>query len=106
MGRLDGKVCVITGAGGGMGRREAAAVFTSEGAKVCVADVDGELAEEAVGLCSGEAFAQQVNVADERDVERMYAATAERFGGVDVLYNNAGISPADDGSALDTSVEA
>jgi NAD(P)-dependent dehydrogenase (short-subunit alcohol dehydrogenase family) len=105
MGRLDGKVCVITGAGGGMGR-EAAVVFTAEGAKVCVADVDAELAEETVSLCSGEAFAQQVNVADERDVERVYAATAERFGGVDVLYNNAGISPADDGSVLDTSVEA
>jgi NAD(P)-dependent dehydrogenase (short-subunit alcohol dehydrogenase family) len=102
---LDGKVCVITGAGSGMGR-EAAVVFTAEGAKVCVADVDAELAEETVSLCSGEAFAQQVNVADERDVERMYAATAERFGGIDVLYNNAGISPADDGSVLDTSVEA
>jgi NAD(P)-dependent dehydrogenase (short-subunit alcohol dehydrogenase family) len=86
--------------------REAAVVFTAEGAKVCVADVDAELAEETVSLCSGEAFAQQVNVADERDVERMYAATAERFGGIDVLYNNAGISPADDGSVLDTSVEA
>jgi NAD(P)-dependent dehydrogenase (short-subunit alcohol dehydrogenase family) len=86
--------------------REAAVVFTAEGASVCVADVDAELAEETVSLCSGEAFAQQVNVADERDVERMYAATAERFGGIDVLYNNAGISPADDGSVLDTSVEA
>ncbi len=105
MGRLDGKVCVITGAGGGMGR-EAAIVFTAEGASVCVADVDAELAQETVGLCSGEAFAQTVNVADERDVERMYAATAERFGGVDVLYNNAGISPADDASVLDTSEEA
>jgi len=105
MGRLDGKVCVITGAGGGMGR-EAAMVFAAEGASVCVADVDVELAQETVGLCSGETFAQPVNVADERDVERMYAATAERFGGVDVLYNNAGISPADDASVLDTSLEA
>ena len=47
-GRLDGKVCVITGAGGGMGR-EAAIVFTGEGAKVCVADVNLEAAEETVG---------------------------------------------------------
>ena len=54
MGRLDGKVCVITGAGGGMGR-EAAIVFTAEGAKVCVADLDVALAEETVSLCSGEA---------------------------------------------------
>ena len=51
MGRLDGKVCVITGAGGGMGR-EAAIVFTAEGAKVCVADLDLALAEETVSLCS------------------------------------------------------
>ena len=48
MGRLDGKVCVITGAGGGMGR-EAAILFTAEGAKVCAADVDLEAAEETVG---------------------------------------------------------
>jgi NAD(P)-dependent dehydrogenase (short-subunit alcohol dehydrogenase family) len=104
-GRLDGKVCVITGAGGGMGR-EAAVVFTGEGAKVCVADVDHELAQETVSLCSGDAFAVRVNVADEHEVERMYSSTAERFGGVDVLYNNAGISPADDASVLDTSVDA
>ena len=49
MGRLDGKVCVITGAGGGMGR-EAAIVFTAEGGKVCVADLDIGLAEETVSL--------------------------------------------------------
>ena len=105
MGRLDGKVCVITGAGGGMGR-EAAIVFTGEGAKVCVADVDRGLAEETVGLCDGEAFSFGVDVADEDGVAAMYAATRDRFGGVDVLYNNAGISPADDASVLETSVEA
>ena len=105
MGRLDAKVCVITGAGGGMGR-EAAIVFTEEGAKVCVADLDTTLAEETVDLCAGEAFAFGVNVADEDGVRAMLAATAERFGGIDVLYNNAGISPGDDASVLDTSVEA
>ena len=105
MGRLDGKVCVITGAGGGMGR-EAAVVFTAEGAKVCVADLDEELAEETVSLCSGDAFALRMNVAVEDDVKHVFAATAERFGGIDVLYNNAGISPADDASVLDTSVDA
>jgi NAD(P)-dependent dehydrogenase (short-subunit alcohol dehydrogenase family) len=103
--RLEGKVCVITGAGGGMGR-DAAIVFTEEGARVCAADVDAALAEETVSLCSGDAFGLQANVADEADVERMYAETAARFGGVDVLYNNAGISPADDASVLDTSVGA
>jgi NAD(P)-dependent dehydrogenase (short-subunit alcohol dehydrogenase family) len=105
MRRLEGKACVITGAGGGMGR-EAAIVFTGEGAQVCVADVDRERAEETVSLCSGDAFAIAVDVADERAVEAMYSATAERCGGVDVLYNNAGISPADDASVLETTVEA
>jgi NAD(P)-dependent dehydrogenase (short-subunit alcohol dehydrogenase family) len=105
MGRLDGKVCVITGAGGGMGR-EAAIVFTGEGAKLCVADVDGKLADETVALCSGDALAVRANVADEDDVRAMFSAAAEQFGGIDVLYNNAGISPADDASVLDTTVDA
>jgi len=105
MGRLDGKVCVITGAGGGMGR-DAAIVFTGEGAKVCVADVNADAAEETAGLCEGEALAVAVDVADEDQVAGMMAATAERFGGIDVLYNNAGISPDDDASILETSVPA
>jgi len=105
MGRLDGKVCVITGAGGGMGR-EAAILFTAEGARLCAADVKAEAAQETVGLCPGEAFALGVDVADELQVSGMMAATAERFGGIDVLYNNAGISPDDDASILDTPVEA
>jgi NAD(P)-dependent dehydrogenase (short-subunit alcohol dehydrogenase family) len=105
VGRLDGKVCVITGAGGGMGR-EAAIVFTAEGAKVCVADVDLELAEETVSECPGDAMPVRVNVAEEEDVRRMYETAAERFGGIDVLYNNAGISPSDDASVLDTSEAA
>jgi NAD(P)-dependent dehydrogenase (short-subunit alcohol dehydrogenase family) len=104
-GRLEGKVCVITGAGGGMGR-EAAIVFTGEGARVCVADVDEALAQETVSLCAGEAFALRSNVAEDDDVRHMYEATVDSFGGVDVLYNNAGISPADDASVLDTSVDA
>jgi len=105
MGRLDGKVCVITGAGGGMGR-EAAILFTAEGARVCVGDVNAAAAEETVGLCTGDAVAVAVDVADEEQVAAMMRATADRFGGIDVLYNNAGISPDDDASILDTSVEA
>jgi NAD(P)-dependent dehydrogenase (short-subunit alcohol dehydrogenase family) len=105
-GRLQGKVCVITGAGGGMGR-EAAIVFTEEGARVCVVDVALDAAEETVSLCvASSAFAVAVDVADEVGVRGMMASTAERFGGIDVLYNNAGISPADDGSVLDTTVDA
>jgi NAD(P)-dependent dehydrogenase (short-subunit alcohol dehydrogenase family) len=106
MGRLDGKVCVITGAGGGMGR-EAAIVFTQEGASVCVADVNAAAAEDTVRECrDGAAFAFELDVADDAQVAAMMDATAERFGGIDVLYNNAGISPDDDASILDTSVEA
>ena len=106
MGRLDGKVCVITGAGGGMGR-EAVQLFTAEGAKVCAADVALDAVEETVEACpDGSAFAARVDVTDEQAVEEMMTSTVERFGGIDVLYNNAGISPADDASILDTSVEA
>ena len=104
MGRLDDKVCVITGAGGGMGR-EAALLFSAEGGRVCVADVD----EDAAGRTAAEArnaFAVRVNVADEPSVRRMFDETAERYGGVDVLYNNAGISPADDASILETEPDA
>ncbi len=104
MGRLDGKVCVITGAGGGMGR-EAAILFSAEGASVCAADVNLKAAEE-TAADARDAFAHQVDVADEASVEAMLAATAESYGGIDVLYNNAGISPNDDGSVLETSVEA
>jgi NAD(P)-dependent dehydrogenase (short-subunit alcohol dehydrogenase family) len=105
VGRLDGKVCVITGAGCGMGR-EAAMLFTAEGARVCAADVVVDAVEETVEMCPGEAFAAGADVADEDAVEAMMAATVERFGGIDVLYNNAGISPPDDASILDTSVAA
>jgi NAD(P)-dependent dehydrogenase (short-subunit alcohol dehydrogenase family) len=103
-GRLDGKVCVITGAGGGMGR-EATLLFCAQGAKVCVADVDGEGAER-TAADAGDAFGIQVDVADESSVRTMYEQTAERYGGVDVLYNNAGIMPADDASILETEEEA
>jgi NAD(P)-dependent dehydrogenase (short-subunit alcohol dehydrogenase family) len=102
-GRLEGKVCVITGAGGGMGA-DAAVRFAEEGALVTVADVDGEAAEKVAAEFGG--LAVQVDVSDEASVQRMYLAAAERFGGIDVLYNNAGISPADDGSILDTDLEA
>jgi NAD(P)-dependent dehydrogenase (short-subunit alcohol dehydrogenase family) len=105
MGRLDSKVCVITGAGGGMGR-EAAMLFSREGAVVVAADVDRGLADETAAACEGEALAVRCDVASEEEVAAMYRSAAERFGGVNVLYNNAGISPGDDGSVLETTVEA
>jgi NAD(P)-dependent dehydrogenase (short-subunit alcohol dehydrogenase family) len=104
MGRLDGKVAVITGAGGGMGR-EAALLFCEEGARVCVADVDDDAAEK-TAADAGDAFAIRVDVSDSDSVREMYDRTAERYGGIDVLYNNAGISPPDDDSILVTEPDA
>jgi NAD(P)-dependent dehydrogenase (short-subunit alcohol dehydrogenase family) len=102
-GRLDGKVCVITGAGGGMGA-DAAVRFTEEGARVCVADVDGDAAARVADDVGG--LAVQVDVGDSASVQSMYRAAADHFGGIDVLYNNAGISPADDASILETELAA
>jgi NAD(P)-dependent dehydrogenase (short-subunit alcohol dehydrogenase family) len=98
VGRLDGKVAVITGAAGGIGR-EAALLFSAEGASVCVADVvDGE---QTASEC-GNAFFIHVDVRDADSVRAMYAVTADRYGGIDILYNNAGIMPPDDASILET----
>jgi len=80
-------------------------LFSEEGASVCVADVSAEQGEQTAAACR-EAFFQPVDVADSASVEAMYAATAERYGGIDVLYNNAGIMPADDASVLETAPEA
>jgi NAD(P)-dependent dehydrogenase (short-subunit alcohol dehydrogenase family) len=104
MGRLDGKVAVITGAGGGMGR-EAALLFCEEGARVCVADVDADAAERTAAEARN-AFAIVVDVADSDSVREMYEETTARYGGIDVLYNNAGISPPDDDSILLTEPDA
>ena len=83
MGRLDGKVAVITGAAGGIGR-EAALLFSDEGAQVCVADVSAEAGEQTAAECR-EAFFQQVDVTDPESVAAMYRATAERYGANVVL---------------------
>jgi NAD(P)-dependent dehydrogenase (short-subunit alcohol dehydrogenase family) len=103
-GRLDGKVAVITGAAGGIGR-EAAILFSAEGAKVCVADVGREAGEATAAECR-EAFFQHADVTDPSSVEALYEETARRYGGVDILYNNAGIMPPDDDSILVTEPDA
>ena len=102
-GRLDGKVAVITGAASGIGRASARK-FAAEGAHVVVADLDeagGKTQAEEVG---GLFVRADVTSAD--DVQAMYAAAIERFGGLDVLFNNAGISPPDDDSILETELDA
>jgi NAD(P)-dependent dehydrogenase (short-subunit alcohol dehydrogenase family) len=97
MSRLDGKVCVITGAASGIGR-ETAALFRSEGATVVGVDLTDDFGGVDLGLAC--------DVADEDAVREMYARAREAFGKLDVLFNNAGISPNDDASVLDTSLEA
>lgn len=97
MSRLDGKVCVITGAASGIGA-ETAALFRSEGATVVGVDLRDDF--EGVDL------ALACDVADEAAVRAMYARAREAYGKLDVLFNNAGISPNDDASVLDTSLEA
>lgn len=103
MGRLDNKVAIVTGAASGIGRATAVR-FATEGAKVVVADLADApgtaLATEIGGLYV------HVDVADEMSVQAMFAATTEAFGGLDVLFNNAGISPSDDDSILTTGVDA
>ncbi len=104
MGRLEGKVAVITGAASGIGR-EAALLFSEEGASVVVADVSRESGERTAAECTDAVF-EQVDVSDAGSVEALYTATKEHFGGVDILYNNAGIMPPDDDSILSTSPDA
>jgi NAD(P)-dependent dehydrogenase (short-subunit alcohol dehydrogenase family) len=95
-GRLEGKVCVITGTASGIGA-ESARLFRDEGATVVGVDVqpgsDADLVVEA-------------DVTDEEQVRTLYGRVREELGHIDVLFNNAGINPSDDSSALETSLEA
>jgi NAD(P)-dependent dehydrogenase (short-subunit alcohol dehydrogenase family) len=94
--RLDGKVALITGAAGGLGR-VAAELFAAEGARVMVADVaDGSEAVDAIRAAGGDAAWVQADVGDADSVAEMVGRTMATYGALDVLYNNAGISPADD----------
>ncbi|MEA2229086.1 MAG: hypothetical protein QOF04_2716 [Solirubrobacteraceae bacterium] len=95
-GRLDGKVCVITGAAGGIGAASAER-FAAEGARV----VGVDLSPGAPGELS-----LQADVTDEDAVRDMYARVRDELGRIDVLFNNAGISPTDDASVLETTLEA
>jgi NAD(P)-dependent dehydrogenase (short-subunit alcohol dehydrogenase family) len=96
VGRLDGKVCVITGAASGIGA-DTARLFMAEGATVVGVDL------EPASDCD---LALQADVTDEDQVRDVYARVREEFGRVDVLFNNAGISPPDDESVLETSLDA
>ncbi len=103
--RLADKVAIITGSAGGMGKA-AAELFASEGASIVVTDVavkEGEETANTIRDCGGKAIFVRANVAKEEEVKHMVNEAVEAFGHVDILYNNAGIMPGDDGSVTDIS---
>ena len=105
--RLDGKVCVITGAGSGQGRA-AALRFAEEGARVVIAEIEvatGASVADEITAAGGAGLFVQTDVSSEEDWRRVMAAAEERFGGVDVLYNNAAVAPVEDGSVVDVPLE-
>jgi NAD(P)-dependent dehydrogenase (short-subunit alcohol dehydrogenase family) len=102
-GRLTGKVAVVTGAGGGIGLATARR-FTAEGAKVICADIDEAAGTAAAREVGGEFT--RVDVTSEADVQAMVAFAVEKYGGLDIAFNNAGISPPDDDSILTTGLDA
>jgi NAD(P)-dependent dehydrogenase (short-subunit alcohol dehydrogenase family) len=107
MARLEGKVAVITGAGSGIGR-VAASLFAAEGAQVVVADVAADRAEAAAAEIvdgGGAAIPVPVDVSDEGQVNAMVERAVATYGGLHVLFNNAGIFPDEDGGILDTPPE-
>ncbi len=103
MGRLDGKVALITGAGGGLGRA-AAELFAAEGAQVAIVDLaeQPELVDHIVAG-GGRAITLAADVTDLASVEGAVASCAAALGGLHVLYNNAGVSLADDDGPTTTS---
>jgi NAD(P)-dependent dehydrogenase (short-subunit alcohol dehydrogenase family) len=104
VGRLSGKVALITGAASGLGR-VGAERFAAEGAQIVIADVsDGEEAVEAIAAAGGEATYVNCDVTDEQSVEAAVQHAVETFGGLHVLYNNAGVMLGDDDGPVNTSI--
>src|SRR5579859_2450338 len=92
-GRLDGKVAVVTGGASGIGRASCV-LFASEGARVVVADLPGTAVDETVATiqkAGGEAVAAVGDVRSLDDAERVVGVAVSHFGGIDVLFNNAGV---------------
>jgi NAD(P)-dependent dehydrogenase (short-subunit alcohol dehydrogenase family) len=103
--RLQDKVALITGSAGGMGKA-AAELFAREGASVIVTDVladEGEETAQAIRDAGGKAIFVKADVSQEDEVKHVVTRGIAAFGRIDVLYNNAGIMPADDGGVIDLS---
>ncbi|MFH5878846.1 3-oxoacyl-ACP reductase [Arthrobacter sp. NA-172] len=101
--RLKDRTAVITGGGSGIGLATAKR-FASEGANVVIADIDPVAGEAAAAAVDG--IFVKVNVTDEQEVIDLFAAAKSHYGSVDIAFNNAGISPPDDASILDTGIDA
>lgn len=104
MGRLDGKVAVITGAASGIGA-DTARLFVREGARVILADMNEELGERVAQPLGDAAAFQRVDVRNEAEIEAVVAEATSRWGHLDCIFNNAGI-PGVGGSILETEVDA
>jgi NAD(P)-dependent dehydrogenase (short-subunit alcohol dehydrogenase family) len=94
MGALEGKVALVTGAAGGLGR-ESAKLFAREGARVVIVDINREGGEETVGLvedAGGEALFVLADVSKSADTQAMVRAAVDTYGGLDCAHNNAAIS--------------
>jgi NAD(P)-dependent dehydrogenase (short-subunit alcohol dehydrogenase family) len=103
MERLAGRVAVVTGGGSGIGLASARRM-ASEGARIVVADVDETAGAAAAKEVDG--LFVRTDVTSESDVAALFAAAHDTYGSVDVAFNNAGISPPDDDSILDTGLDA
>jgi NAD(P)-dependent dehydrogenase (short-subunit alcohol dehydrogenase family) len=101
--RLEGRTAVVTGAGGGIGLATSRR-FAAEGANVVCVDLDAAAGEKAAAEVGGQFV--QADVSDESQVKAIFEQAVERYGRVHVAFNNAGISPPDDDSILDTGLEA
>ena len=106
-GRLDGKVAVVTGGCSGIGLATVQR-FVEEGARVVVGDIDDERGHVLVGQLGGTDLLtyQRVDVTDKDQVDALFQAAKDTYGSVDVAFNNAGISPPEDDSILDTDLDA
>ncbi|QDY07068.1 3-oxoacyl-ACP reductase [Micromonospora sp. HM134] len=102
-GRLQDRIAVVTGAGSGIGLATVRR-FAAEGARVVCVDIDDEAGGRAAEEVGGEYV--HTDVADEAAVRDLFDGVAQRHGRVDVAFNNAGISPPDDDSILDTGLDA